>query len=127
MGEDYPEDGYQTVQETNHQRINLAEHMIGAMEDETVTIATLDGELQMDICGAAIDLSYIATVDAELLEEAMGQTNVGGVRSQLNDRATSCMMRSLCQAEPSEDDGVRSSVQDEEGDSIFDPVSKMGL
>ena len=70
----------------------------------------------MDICEEDVDLSYIATAEAELLEEAMWQTSVGGVRSQLNDRIASCMMRSLCQAEPSEDDRVQPAIREEEGD-----------
>ena len=55
------------------------------------------------------------------------QTDVGGVRSQLDDRVASFMMRSLCQAELPVDSGVQSAGLGEEGESIFDPGSKMGL
>ena len=81
----------------------------------------------MRVCEEAVDLSYITTAEAELLEEATGRTDVGGVLSQLNDRVASCMMRSLCQTVPSENDGVQSAVPNSEGESIFDLGSRMGL
>lgn len=73
LGEDYPEDGYQTTQEAKQQRIGLVENMIEAMEDETVKIATLYGELQMRICEEAVGLSYIATAEAELWKKRWGR------------------------------------------------------
>ena len=85
-GEDHSEDEYQTVQESKQERIGLIESVVEAMEDETVKIATLEGKLQMRICEEAVDLSYIGPADADLLEEAMGQTGVGRVRPQLSDR-----------------------------------------
>ena len=97
------------------------------MEYETVKIKTPEGKLQMRICEETVDLSYMAPADAGLLEEVIEQTDVGGVLSQLDDRVASFMMRSLCQAEPLEDSGVKSASLGEEGESIFDPGSKMGL
>ena len=127
LGEDHSEDEYQTVQESKQQRIGLIESVVEAMEDETVKIATLEGKLQMRICEEAVDLSYIGSADADLLEEVIEQTDVGGVRSQLDDRVVSFMMRSLCQAELPVGSGVQSAGPGEEGESIFDPGSKMGL
>ena len=69
----------------------------------------------------------MGSADADLLEEVIEQTDVGGVLSQLDDRVTSFMMRTLCQAEPLEDSGVKSASLGEEGESIFDPGSKMDL
>jgi len=125
--EDHSEDEYHTVQESKQQRIGLIESVVEAMEDETVTLATLEGKLQMRICEEAVDPSYIGSADADLLEEVIEQTDVGGVLSQLDDRVASFMMRSLCQAELPVDSGVKSASPGEEGESIFDPGSKMGL
>ena len=47
------------------------------MGDETVKIETLEGKLQMRICEDAVDLSYIGSADADLLEEVIEQTDVG--------------------------------------------------
>ena len=125
-GEDHSEDEYQTVQESKQQRIGLIESVVEAMEDETVSITTLNGELQMRICEEAVDLSYIASADADLLEEAIGQTDVGGVRSQLDDRVTSCLRSSLFQAELPVDRRVQSAGPGEEGEAIFDPRKQDG-
>ena len=65
-------------------------------------VYTANGEIQMRICEEPLDLSFIATPEAELLEGASEIMDVGGVRSRPSDRVASCMMRSLCQA--SEDD-----------------------
>ena len=73
LGEEYPEDGYQTVEEAKQQKINLVEDLVETMEDETIKIATLDGEIPMRICEETVDLSYVATAEAELLEEATGE------------------------------------------------------
>ena len=91
----------------------------------------------MRICEEAVDLSYISTAEAELLEEATERTDVEGVLSRSNDRVASCMMRSLCQAVPSEGGvlsvasfgsrGVLSAGPGPEGESIFVPGSRMGL
>ena len=75
----------------------------------------------MRICEAPLDLSFLGNFEAELLEGALEITDVGGVKSFLNDKVASCMMRSLCEASPSEDgDNV-------EAESIFGPGSKIGL
>ena len=97
------------------------------MEDETVKIKAPEGKLQMRICEETVDLSYMGSADADLLEEVIEQTDVGGVLSQLDDRVTPSMMRTLCQAEPLEDSGVKSASPGEEGESIFDPGSRTGL
>ena len=55
LGEEYPKDGYQAVEEAKQQKINLVEIFVETMEDETIKIATLDGKIQMRICGEAVD------------------------------------------------------------------------
>ena len=98
LAEKDPEDGFQKAEEAKEQRINLVEDLVDAMEDEAVQIDTVNGKIQMCSCEELVDLSYIATPEAELLEGASEVTDVGGVRSQLSDRVASCMMRSLCQS-----------------------------
>ena len=52
-------------------------------------------------------------------------TDVGGTRSSFSDKVASCMLRSLCEATPSEaEDPFAEAVETE---SIFGPGSKMGL
>ena len=98
--------------------------LVDAMEDETVKIDAVNGEPQRCIYEEAVDFSYIAISETELLEEASQITDVGGVLSQLSDRVASCMMRSLCQSVcPSVSIGTGHS----EDESIFDPASRMGL
>ena len=100
------------------------EDLVDAMEGETFKIDTVSGEMQMRICEEAVDLSYIATSEAELLKGASEITDVGGVLSQLSDRVASCMMLSLCQPVcPSVSIGTGHS----QGESIFDPGSRMAL
>ena len=65
------------------------------------------------------------SLEAKLLEGASEVTDVGGVCSGLNDRAASCMLRSLCEASPFE--GNDPLDEDFETESIFNPGSKMGL
>ena len=84
-GEDHSDDEYQTVQESKQQRIGFIGSVVEAMEDETVKIETPEGELRMKICEGIADLSYMESADADLLEEAIVQTDDGGVLSQLGD------------------------------------------
>ena len=48
-----------------------------ALEDEAVQIHTVDGEVQMRICEEPLDLFFIATPEAELLEGALEIIDVG--------------------------------------------------
>lgn len=50
LREEYPEDGYQTTEEANQQRINLVEDLVEAMEDDATKNITLGGEIRMRIC-----------------------------------------------------------------------------
>ena len=113
MGEDYPQDGYQTIQESKQQRIGMLDVIVENLEESIPTIRTLDYELPMATCEEKVDLSYLENLTSDLLEEAVARTNVGGVCLQLDDQIASCMMQSLCPGE--------------EGESIFDPGSRMGL
>ena len=126
-GGDHSDDEYQTVQESKQQRIGFIGSVVEAMEDETVKIETPEGELQMRICEEIADLSYMGSADADLLEEAIVQTDDGGVLSQLGDRVASLMMQALCPAESPEDSGIKSASPGEEGESIFEPGSRMGI
>lgn len=82
-------------------------------------------EVQIRICEEPLDLSFITTSEAELVEGALKITDFGGARSSLCDKVVSCMMRSLCAATPSEaEDPFAETVETE---SIFGPGSKMGL
>ena len=69
----------------------------------------------------------MGSADAGLLEEAIVQTDDGGVLSQLGNRVTSLMMQALCPAESPEDGGIKTASLGEEGESIFEPGSRMGL
>ena len=118
------------MQASKQQRIGFVGSVVEAMEDDTVKIETPEGELRMRICEEIVDLSYMDSADADLLEEAIVQTDDGGVLSLLGDRVTSLMVQSLCPAETpedSEDRGFTSAGPGEEGESIFEPGSKMGL
>ena len=127
LGEEYPQDGYQTLQEAKQQRVNLVDVVVEAMEEATTKIRTLDSDLQMTICEEKIDLSYLENAQADLLGEAITHTNVGGVRAQLDDQVASCMMQSLCSTDSDGVSGVQSADPSEEVESIFDPGSRMGL
>ena len=127
FGGDRSDDEYQTVQESKQQRIGFIGSVVEAMEDEIVKIETPEGELRMRICEEIADLSYMGSADADLLEEAIVQTDDGGVLSQLGDRVTSLMMQALCPAESPEDCGIKSASLGEDGESIFEPGSRMGL
>ena len=72
-----------------------------------------------------MDLSFIATPEAESLEGALEITDVGGARSRLSDRVVSCMMRSLCEATPSEVEDPSTEVAETE--SVLGHGSKMGM
>ena len=96
-----------------------------ALEEEAVQVCIGDGEVQMRICEEPLDLSFIASLEAGLLEGASVVTDVGGVHSGLSDRAASCMLRSLCEASPLEANDPLE--EDLETESIFNPGSKMGL
>ena len=70
-GGDHSDDEYQTVQESTQQRIGIIGSVVEAMEDDTVKIETPEGELRMKICEEIVDLSYMDSADADLLEEAI--------------------------------------------------------
>ena len=119
------EDGYRKADEAKEQKLNLVEDLVDTLEEEAVQIHTGNGEVQMRICEEPLGLSFIATPEAELLEEALEITDVGGARSRLSDQVGSCMMGSLCQAIPSEDEDPSAAAAETE--SIFGPGSKMWL
>ena len=119
------EDGRRQEYEAKEQRLNLVEDLVDTLEEEAVQVHTGNGGVQMRICEEPLDLSFIATPEAELLEGALEITDVGGARSRLSDRVASCMMRSLCEATPSEIEDP--STEAAEAESIFGPGSKMGL
>ena len=80
MGEEYPQDGYQTHQESEQQRINMVDAIVEAMEESTSTVKTLECELQMVPCEEMINLSYLEDNHPNLLQEAVARMNIGGVR-----------------------------------------------
>ena len=132
--ESEPESRWRTGDETGPQsqedeakerRLNLIEDLVDALEEEAVQVCIGDGEVQMRICEEPLDLSFIASPEAKLLDGASEVTDVGGVYSGLSDRAASCMLRSLCEASPFEvSDPLEEDLVTE---PIFNPGSKMGL
>ena len=83
------------------------------------------GEVQMRVCEEPLDLSFLTNPEAELLDGALEISNVGVVCSDLKDKAAMCMLRSLCEVSPFEDEDPLK--EDLETESIFNPGSKMGL
>ena len=49
------------------------------LEKEAVQVITRNGEVQMRICEEPLDLSFVATLEADLLGGASELTDVGGV------------------------------------------------
>ena len=72
--------------EAKERRLDLIEDLVGVLEDEAVQVRTGDGEVQMRVCEEPLDLSFIASPEAELLRGASEMTDVGGVCSSLSDR-----------------------------------------
>ena len=57
MGEDYPQDGYQTIQEAKQQRTGMLDVIVENLEESIPTIWTLDYELQMATCEERVGLA----------------------------------------------------------------------
>ena len=106
-------------------KLNLVEDLVDALEEGAVKLAIGDGEVQMRVCEEPLDLSFLVNPEAELLDGALEISNVGVVCSDLKDKAAMCMLRSLCEVSPFEDEDPLK--EDLETESIFNPGSKMGL
>lgn len=95
LREKYPQDGYQTMQETKQQNINVVDVVVEEMEKCATTVRMLNDGLEMITCEEKVDLSYLTNTQADLLDDAITITKFGGVRAQLDDRVASCMMQAL--------------------------------
>ena len=104
-------------------RLNLIEDLVDTLEEGAVKLAISGGEVQMRVCEEPLDLSFLTNPEAELLEGALEISNVGVVCSDLKDKAAMCMLRSLCEVSPFEDEDPLK--EDLETESIFNPGSKM--
>ena len=56
--------------EAKERRLNLIEDLVDVLEEEVVQVCIGDGEVQMRICEEPLDLSFIASPEAKLLEGA---------------------------------------------------------
>ena len=64
-------------------------------EKKTLHIATGDYYMAMTICEEAVDMSCMNSRKAKMLNEAIGCTDVGPVRDQLNKKLNQCMLAEL--------------------------------
>ena len=86
--------------------------------------------MPMTICEEAIDISYLGTLEAAGLSEAIGSTKVGELRKELEKKCERLLMSVLCGEDVSGDTrGLQSDREESEdpGGSIFDHGSRMGL
>ena len=109
---------------------NLLMRALEDREGRAQWLETADVCMPMTICEEAIDISYLGTLEAAGLSEAMGSTKVGEVRKELEKKCERLLMSVLCGEDVSGDTrGIQPDRAESEdpGGSIFDHGSRMGL